>query len=176
MARPTTTLDFGIEMDVTQFYPDIDRGGGGVGIGPGRGVSGVPGGVRVGNAAGTAGERDVSATTIALNVLVRWPVGVSGELPNGRWHPYLGIGGAAEIARAKQVLGGAKDADTSAAFQALAGLKVFLTKNIGLFTEYKFTHAGHTFTFPGGTPSRIPVAEDITLNVHHVVGGIAVHF
>jgi hypothetical protein len=70
-------------------------------------------------------------------------------------------------------LGSAGGGAPAAAFQALGGAKVFLSKHVALFGEAKFTHASHTLKFQlaGGD-----LSDRLTLNTIHVVGGLSFHF
>jgi len=65
--------------------------------------------------------------------------------------------------------GGVSDDVVAFGLHALAGFKIFLSPNIALFAEYKFTYAEITFDITGGT-------EDIELKINQVYGGIAYHF
>jgi len=164
LARAKTGLDFGAEVDVTQLYPDIKGRPPAGSVGPG------PGAGRLGTG---EGEMEISSTIVAVNLLRRRPFGASEIFPNGRWQPYIGIGGGAEVTHAERRLDGIKDTDIAPALQVLSGVKVFLWRNIALFAEYKFTRAAHFFEF---NTRPLPRTEEITFSVNHVVGGIAFHF
>jgi opacity protein-like surface antigen len=56
---------------------------------------------------------------------------------------------------------------------ALAGLKFFMTKNWGLYAEYKYNHA--TFK-DGGASSLGPIQGRFDYDAHILVGGLAFHF
>ncbi|MFQ5913108.1 MAG: outer membrane protein [Nitrospinota bacterium] len=156
--RPSTGLDFGAELDITHFGPDINS--------QGTSASGTFLGIPI---IGVVTNRiDLSATIIAVNLLARWPLGVSPGLPHGRWHPYVGIGGGFEILDADPA-GPGDDSDTTEVLQVLAGLKFFLTRYLALFGEYKYTHGGHTFQ---GVTGKVEADVSAT----HIVGGVAVHF
>jgi hypothetical protein len=60
-------------------------------------------------------------------------------------------------------------ANSDFAVQAVAGLHVFLAERLSLFGEYKYTHVSQTFGL--GNQDAI-----LTLNVSHLVGGLAFHF
>ena len=102
----------------------------------------------------------------------------SPTFPRGRLQPYAGVGPAIFITKLED-----QEADpnsnlgskTTAAggVQALAGVKVFITKQLSLFAEYKFTH--HTADF-GGTSPLLAAAGSQGFNVNHFVGGLAWHF
>ncbi len=199
--RSRTGLDFGAEVDVTQYYPHVARAE--QQHFETRTLS--FGTFTFQEPSTIAGSADLDATIIALNVLARYPFGVTPELPQGRWYPYLGIGGGAEIARKKvapaydfsrmafadgppTIQAPTDVTDTAPVLQVLAGAKFFFTRHIALFAEYKFTHASHTFEYPyvscagvfgcgpGGSPQPGTHTEHFSTNVNHVVGGLAVHF
>lgn len=161
--RPRTHLDFGAGLDITRFYPDIKA--------QTASISGTIGGLPVSGVSAPWPKVGVSSTLVGLNALVRWPLGVTPELPNGRWYPYLGLGGGADIARA--TLEGSSDTDTAAALQVLGGVTLFLTRHLALFAEYKFTHASHSFAFSGPGYQE---TDKGTGDVNHLVGGLAWHF
>jgi len=159
LRQATGGFDFGAEVDVTHSEPDISPQylSGTVSL------SGTPYG---------AGTRllqrvEISSNLVALNLLARYPLGVSARFPNGWLQPYVGVGGGADIAHTS--VAGLNDDDTAAVVQALVGEKLLLTRNIGIFFEYKFTHASHSFTLGGVTCKT-------DLNVNHIVGGVAFHF
>jgi opacity protein-like surface antigen len=105
----------------------------------------------------------VRVTTTALNVILRWP----GE----RFQPYIGGGPAVFFMDASNSLGSVSDTKLGAS--GLAGLKVFLTKNWGLYGEYKYNHA----TFRDSTSSPFgQVQGNVTYDAHLAVAGIAYHF
>jgi len=169
--RPAIGLDFGLEIDGTLFSPDVaqhqnDAHGAFTfdAVPPpppfAQTVSPV-GGIPVPN-------MHIKSVIPALNLLVRYPFGVSERFPNGWFQYYLGGGVGASITKLDiSTLG--DDKDTTVAVQALAGVKWMFHRNVGVFFEYKFTHADHSFDISGAT-------LDLKLNVNHVLGGLAVHF
>ena len=106
-----------------------------------------------------------------INVLARVPMGVSADLPNGRWFPYIGLGGGMQHVRSN---GFESTDDTDAAFQGLGGVKVFLFKHLAVFFEGKFTHASHRLE--SKEPGFGTVRREFPLNSLHGVGGLSVHF
>ena len=116
----------------------------------------------------TPGTLALNATYFGINVLTRLPMGVTPELPNGRWFPYLGLGGGGH--RLSMEVLGDKGRSTAPAFQGLGGVKVFLTKYFAVFVEGKFIYAPHS----QGVQSSAPI--DITLSSVHGVGGLSFHF
>ena len=137
--RKTLGIDVGAELDVTNFNPD------------------------------TPGTLEINATYFGINVLARLPMGVEPDLPNGRWFPYIGVGGGGQRL-AMEIPGTPEGRNTAPAFQGLGGVKVFLTKHFAAFAEGKFIHASHSQGVQGG-PSI-----DLTLSSVHGVVGLSFHF
>jgi len=140
--RKTLGFDIGVEADAMNFNPD------------------------------TPGTLELNATYFGLHVLARVPIGVTRDLPNGRWFPYIGAGGGGQRVTF-QAPGTTKGRTTAPAFQGFGGVKLFVTKHIAVFGEGKFTYASHTFEFQNG-----PNTAEFGLTVHalHGVGGLSVHF
>jgi len=152
--RKTLGIDVGAEIDVTHFTPDAPSG---------QIVSSSLGLRRI------IATFDFDATYFGVNILARYPVGVTPELPNGRWFPYIGVGGGG-LRLALQLPGTTEGRNTAAAFQGLGGVKVFLTRHIAAFAEGKFIHASNSVGFESGG------SVDITVNSVHGVGGLSIHF
>ena len=177
--RAATGLDFGAEIDVTHFTPDWDAQ---LVTMKGQWISDRPQGGPAGSLVPRPGQRltlsgsiplvlpsfDIDATIVAVNVLTRVPLYQSPSFPNGRLQGYVGVGAGVETA-ALEISGVGSAQDTGFAFQALAGGKVFLTRHVALFAEYKFTHSSHSWNVQS---TKI----EADLNVNHVVGGLAFHF
>lgn len=155
--RKSLGLDLGLELDVTNFGPDQKAGQ----------VLTTTSGFNV-----VTDSVNLNATLIGINFLARLPVGVTADLPNGRWYPYLGVGGGLERLTF-QTAGSTEGKDSSPAFQGLGGIKVFLFKHLAVFAEAKFTHASHTLEFQG---PGITVSDKLTVNALHGVGGLSFHF
>lgn len=140
--RRTLGIDIGAEIDVTNFHPD------------------------------TPGTLELNATYFGIHVLARVPMGVTQELPNGRWFPYIGVGGGGQRL-AFEAPGTTEGRHTAPAFQGLWGAKVFLSKHIAVFGEGKYTRASHTMEFQYGS---VIVPFDLTVHALHGVGGLSIHF
>ena len=110
------------------------------------------------NTSGTLNAIDLAITTVAFNLLVRYP----GET----FQPYAGVGAGINIAR---LSGGGVTRETSVdpTLNLLAGVRAFVTKSVALFGEYK--HNRGTFEF-----SNNLVEGDYRTNM--VLGGISYHF
>lgn len=154
--RKAMGIDVGLEGDVTSFNPDLPSGqvlNSNVGLVTPIGL-------------------DLHAIYFGGHVLARLPMGVNSEFPNGRWFPYLGVGGGGQRL-SFQATGTTEGTDTAPAFQGLGGIKVFLTKHIAVFGEGKFTYASHTLDFQGGAGT---FSVDLTVEAVHGVGGVSFHF
>ncbi|WP_447977165.1 outer membrane protein [Candidatus Nitrospira bockiana] len=157
--RDRLGIDLGLELDYMHFRPTLkEQDADATGSDVDSPVVGV-----------TTSRTRLRAHLIALNVMVRWPLGVSPAFPHGRWYPYVGAGGGVQITRAIAAESGMSDTSTAALWQALAGVKFFVTRHVALFGEYKHTYADHAFTF--GT-SR----QELTVQANHLLAGLAFHF
>jgi len=132
---------------------------------------------------------DIEVTTVALNALYRYPLGMSEDFPHGRFQPYVGAGLGAFIAKLSttttplDVNKDIHDTDTRLGGQFLGGIRVLVTRNIGLFAEYKFVKTQtfeFNFTVPGTVFGGVPVTEtarDRTqLTGHQLTAGVSFHW
>jgi hypothetical protein len=138
---------------------------------------------------------EVDGVYVGPNFLIRYPMAISEAYPNGRWHPYVGIGvGAHQMAMAPGGFRGGtlvnvntKQRDTTIGFQGLGGIKVHLFKYVAAFAEAKYLYAHHNglssdrFALsPGGTlgggpgPTVNPYSS--TINTVLVHAGLSFHF
>lgn len=116
---------------------------------------------------------DFSVNVLAANLLFRYPIWATPEMPQGRWYPYLGAGLGAQ--RAHMTQSGFQETSYSPAVQGLIGAKFFLIKNLAIFAEIKRTTGWHTFDFEGsGAPPGF--YEKYTISSNHFVAGVALHF
>ncbi len=155
------SMDLGVALDVTSFSSDLP--------------------IQTVEATGRFGPFPLGSVTflvpfdirshiVAINVLWRYPLGVSTGLPHGRWYPYFGLGGGISFSRMR-IEGGPWRSDTAPLLQGLVGAKVFLARHLALFGEYKRSHATHDFDFASGL-----FELKVSLDVNHFVGGVAFHF
>jgi len=136
----------GIELDISGYTADI----------PAQTASGL-----------SVLATGMNITAVGFHMMGRIPLGPPEGDPMRRAYFYLG-GGPAILAVAGERGGVGQDV-SELGVHALAGFKIFLSPNIALFAEYKFTYAEVTFDITGGT-------EDIELKVNQVYGGLAYHF
>jgi opacity protein-like surface antigen len=97
-------------------------------------------------------------------------------------HLYAGAGLGVFFAETSNQLGRSTD-NARAGFNGLAGLRYFFTKHVAMFAEYKFNYVDLKFdqnqlTGIGGLNGGPAEAAGLsgTYMIHHVVGGLSVHF
>lgn len=110
---------------------------------------------------------------LAVNLLFRYPIWATTDLPHGRWFPYAGIGGGFQ--RARLSTQGYEETSYSLLFQGLVGAKFFLIKHVAIFGEAQYTQGWHPFNYAElGVPSDSK--ERYTIVTGIVMGGVAMHF
>lgn len=90
-----------------------------------------------------------------------------------RLQPYGGVGLGVFFAHLSNNGNGASD-NAVPGFNALAGLRYFVTERIALFGEYKYNFAPFDFTPDGSLGGAAGVKADYHIN--HFVGGLSLHF
>jgi hypothetical protein len=172
-------FDLGVEVAGFVWYPDIAccRNG----------VNGTlnPDGSFEGTTTETQG------IYIGSNFLIRRPMAISEAYPNGRWHPYVGVGvGAHQIAQRPGGFRGAgfgnaiaDQRNTAPGFLAMGGVKAHLFKYVAAFVEAKYVHAFHdelgTDRFGASTPGGQDLVFDnyeSTIRTIFVHAGLSLHF
>jgi opacity protein-like surface antigen len=120
----------------------------------------------------------LSVTSVGLDVLLRWPLLRSGAFPRGRLQPYVAVGPAIYIVRFHDTSNfspsNQSDSDTVVGAKAAGGLAWQITRNLALFTEYRFTHFDPEFEFQASPFGRLTVNAPIT--THSVLGGLSFRF
>ena len=138
---------------------------------------------------------EVGGIYVGPNFLIRYPMAISEAYPNGRWHPYVGIGvGAHQMAMKPGGFRGGSlrnaitdQRDTTVGFQGVGGIKAHLFKYVAAFVEAKYLYAHHNglstdrlgISPPGGLtgvgpPTVNPYSSTVdTVLVH---AGISIHF
>jgi opacity protein-like surface antigen len=177
--RPVLGGHFGLEAEAYHFEPNVPQ--------QTSRFTGTLGGapadrqIRVQHA-------DLEVTGAALNLLYRWPLATSPELPRGRVQPYIGVGLAVLIAELSttttpfDVNTHISDTNVQPALQVLGGVRVFVTPQLALFAEYKFLQSQRfTFDFKepgtiGGAPLVETARDRADLTSHHLSAGISFHW
>jgi hypothetical protein len=157
--RGVVPINFGIELEALQFRPNIKMQS----VGADGTVLGVPSTGTV-----TFGAKDLQTEIVSVNFLVRYPMGVTPDLPSGRANVYFGPGVGVQTTRLRQS-GVGDQHDTAPMLQGFVGLRLFLIRYFSLFAEYKYTHAHQNFD---SGPSHYKINLDSNL----FVGGAGFHF
>src|SRR5574337_93762 len=89
-----------------------------------------------------------------------------------RLQPYGGVGLGVFFAHLSNNGSGASD-NAVPGFNALAGLRYFVTERIALFGEYKYNFASFNYTADGPSGGAAGVKADYQIN--HIVGGLSFH-
>ena len=141
---------------------------------------------------------DLNVWDLGLNLIGRFGVLPEPDYPLGkRMHLYLGAGPSVVWTQAKNVctgfflttteVCGGKDTDTTIGVQALAGVRVFITKNLAIFGEYQFKHWAADFSFSSAasqtfspdfqtTGQAQTKITDVDFNVQMFSIGLSFHF
>lgn len=106
----------------------------------------------------------LAVTNVGANVLLRYP-GVT-------FQPYLGAGPAILIARLSRSATTQQDTQVSIGFNFLTGIRAFVTPNVAVFTEYKYTDAKFGFNGAFGSIGGF----DSTYRAHQLFVGVSYHF
>jgi hypothetical protein len=112
--------------------------------------------------------KDLQTEIVAINFLVRYPIGITPDLPSGRFNVYFGPGAGIQMTRLR-LPGTGDQHDTAPMVQGIVGLRLFLIRYVSLFTEYKYTHAHQSFD---SGPSHYKFNLDSNL----FIGGASIHF
>jgi len=122
----------GLELDWTAFTADTPPQtvpGAGVGTNTGAPIVQVI----------SLSRTDFAVDNLAVNLLFRYPIGAAPDMPQGRWYPYIGVGGGAQRARLTSTFSGHEETSYSPSLQLLTGVKFFLIKYVAIFGEVKLT-------------------------------------
>ena len=126
---------------------------------------------------GTFDDLDLSVWVIGFDALLRAPLLKSAEFPHGQLQPYFRVGPAIFVADANDSSNFApanqSDSDTSIGVKLGVGVAWLFTKNIGVFTEYRYTHFSPEFTFQnGGAIANVSTS----VNSHYLLAGATFRF
>jgi Outer membrane protein beta-barrel domain len=157
----------GFELDFTRFTADRHpqtQGADGTVTTPGFQLTAV----------GIPWVTDMSVNTLAANLLFRYPVWSTPDLPQGRIAPYVGIGVGAQRAVLSLQDNPYREVDYAPAGQVLVGMKFFVMKNLAVFGEYKRIWSSHHFSYTDVRPPGFEDTWSIATNV--LVGGVSLHF
>ena len=153
-------MNFGIELEALQFRPNLKMQS----VPADGTVMGVP---VTGTLTFTA-PKDLQTEIVAVNFLVRYPIGVTPDLPSGRFNVYLGPGAGVQYTRLREP-GVGDSHDAAAMVQGILGARCFLFRHVSVFTEYKYTHAHQSFN-SGSSQYKFNLDSNL------FIGGASVHF
>ena len=159
----------GFELDFTRFTADRDpqvRGAEGTVTTPGFELGSVSIGF----------TSDLSVDTLAANLLFRYPIWSTPDLPQGRFAPYVGVGIGAQRAVMSLQFVPYREVDYAPAGQLLVGMKFFVMKNLAIFGEYKRIWSSHDYTWSnsGVAPPGFEETWSVVTNI--LAGGVSIHF
>lgn len=146
----------------------------------------TPPGVQVG-VTGTGGTStqfanwSLPAWGIGFDVLrLRLPLLRDDHFVHGRVQPYVAAGPAIFITYAGQNTfvqpGGQSATDVSLGAKVDAGATVMVTKRIGAFAQYRFTHFSSHLDFQNTLPAPASETFKTTYDSHHVIAGVSINF
>jgi len=116
-------------------------------------------------------DMDVRVVAVSLDLMLRWPLMKTADFPNGRLQPYVTAGPAIFFTEAE--FAGDSDSDRSLGFKAGVGVTFLITKNLGVFGEYRFTRFSPELKFTsGGSSSKF----EPDINTHHPLVGASLRF
>jgi hypothetical protein len=118
---------------------------------------------------------------VGFDVLrLRAPLLRNEEFTHGRLQPFASVGPALFVTRAGKNRfvqpQGQDGTDVALGAKAEAGVTFLLTKTVGLFTEYRFTHFTSKLSYQNTTPSPATEIYNATYDSHQVIGGISFRF
>ena len=146
-------FDLGVELSGFLWYPDVHCCQDFYNNDP-------TGNFQVEGIANNGTATEIQGLYIGTNFLIRYPMAISEAYPNGRWHPYVGIGvgmhqmamrpGGAHGISQCCVAGGNLNTnalpdqrDTTVGWMAVGGIKAHLFKYVAFFLEGKYVMAHH---------------------------------
>ena len=147
----------------------------------------TPPGQQVG-VTGSGGSTTVSdahwslpAWGIAFDVLrLRLPLLRDEQFTHGRVQPYIAAGPTLFITYAGQNTfvqpAGQSSTDVSLGAKVDAGATVMVTKRIGAFAQYRFTHFTTELDYQNNTPALATETFKTTYDSHHVIAGMSLRF
>lgn len=118
---------------------------------------------------------------IGFDVLrLRLPLFRDEQFVHGRVQPFIAAGPTLFITYAGQNTfvqpGGQSSTDVSVGAKVDAGATVMITKRIGAFAQYRFTHFTTELEYQNTTPTLATEAFKTTYDSHHVIAGLSMRF
>ncbi|MGH3118064.1 MAG: outer membrane protein [Gaiellales bacterium] len=125
------------------------------------------------------GRIDISSMALSADLMLRLPLFRTAEEPRGVLQPYIGVGAPIFITTVTprstaQFRNHDGETDISFGYKAAGGVAVWLSKNLGLFGEYRFTHTTTDVDLHDAVLRRASFRTD--LDTHSFLTGIAVRW
>ena len=117
-----------------------------------------------------SGGPSIDVIPISPLLMLRAPLAVSEEFPNGRLQPFAGIGPGVFVSLVDFGVSGQEDESVDVGVDVHAGLRFLIARNASIFLQYRYTWF---------EPTKIEIFGrdyDPELSTHHVAGGIGLHF
>ena len=159
---------FGLTIDVSHFRPDIDRQNVVFDLSSiGGGVVTLP-----------LDPIDISVTEIAFDAMLRYPLLVTKEFPNGQVQPYFSIGPSIFVTKADPTgsTGFSSDTDTSMGVKIGTGVAWQFHRRVALFGEYRFTHFSPQFKTSSSQLNISGLKVETDVNTHRLLFGASYRF
>jgi len=110
---------------------------------------------------------DLRIIPITPLLMLRVPLSISAEFPDGEWQPYVAGGAGFFISELKVEGTDDKDQQSDFGLDLRGGLKKYFTPNFALFVEYRYTLF---------TPEFDSLIKKFDLETHHALIGLTVNF
>ena len=146
----------------------------------------TPPGVQVGVTGTGGGTMQIAhwslpAWGIGFDVLrLRLPLFRDEQYAHGRVQPYLAAGPTLFITYSGQNTfvqpAGQSSTDVSVGAKVDAGAIVMITKRVGAFAQYRFTHFTTELNYQNTTPAPATETFKTTYDSHHVIAGVSLNF
>ncbi len=117
----------------------------------------------------TTAPADFRSSLLSVNLFARRPFGISSTFPEGRWSPYVGVGTGADLSPIKVTLMTETETSLTPALQVVAGMQLFVTRTLAVFSEYRFSPTDHQFML-------LSEKDRPTSRVDRFIGGFSLHF
>ena len=122
-------------------------------------------------------DKDLTVYPVSLLLMLRLPLLRDESVPHGRLQPYVAAGPGLFIShldgRIAEIGEDVEAVSVDAGLDVRGGLTFMLTKNIGIFGEYRFTHVKPDFGFD---ILDIDSKAKTTFDTHHAHGGLTFRF
>jgi opacity protein-like surface antigen len=128
---------------------------------------------------------EVSLVSFSLMLMLRYPLLINADFPNGRFYPYAGLGASAVSVEISSMVTSSSDGDSDTSSYGMlfcTGATWLFSRHVGLFIEYRvvsvsFEESGtwhRTDLF--GHRDYFSYEAEGDVQAHQFLGGVAVRF